>query len=124
MARRRSRRRRQRDNYLIARPSGLLPASALPRSSRGVRPEDRRLHHPGWRHPRTLTREARLAVQPRKRKVARGVMATLPARTMFVSKKTNICVRRKERKQVIHAIGAAGRTSSRRRRNIWSNVKC
>lgn len=44
-----------------------------------------------------------------------------------VPKKVLVCVRRKQRKEVLHALGKTGggaRVSRRRRRNAWSDVDC
>lgn len=35
-----------------------------------------------------------------------------------------VCVRRKRRKEVLHALRRVGRNSGRRRRNQWSDIKC
>lgn len=51
---------------------------------------------------------------------------TLSARVGFaVPKRVAVCVRRQQRKEVIHALGKQGAGgSTRRRRNSWSNVDC
>lgn len=43
-----------------------------------------------------------------------------------VPKKVAVCVRRAERKEVLHALGktGTGARSPRRKRNNWSSVKC
>lgn len=35
-----------------------------------------------------------------------------------------VCIRRKRRREVLHAMRRVGRNSGRRRRNQWSNIKC
>ena len=51
---------------------------------------------------------------------------TLSARVGFaVPKRVAVCVRRQQRKEVIHALGKQGGGGSRRRRrNSWSDIDC
>lgn len=50
----------------------------------------------------------------------------LSARVGFaVPKRVAVCVRRQQRKEVIHALGKQGAGArARRRRSVWSNVDC
>lgn len=104
--------------------SPLLPVS-LPRSVvRSV--EDRRTFHPlrTSRPAAALPRAAsRLVV---KSSAVNHFRDNLSARVGFaVPERVAVCVRRKERREVIHAIGRAGGGGSRRRRrNNWSDVIC
>lgn len=41
-----------------------------------------------------------------------------------VPQKVIICVRRKQRREVLHALGKTRGGSGRKRRNSWSNVSC
>ena len=87
--------------------------------------EDRRAFHPlsDLRPVRALVRTARRLVPARKPTASR---MSLPEKIGFaVPKKVVVCVRRKQRREVIHALRLRGKgASSPKRRNIWSDVKC
>lgn len=69
---------------------------------------------------------ARVALDPGRR-VARAI--NTPAQGLIqsfnVPGRVMVCVRRKIRREVLHALGRAGKGGGKkRRRNEWSNVKC
>lgn len=58
-----------------------------------------------------------------------GIEVSEPGRMMSfnfaVPPRVAICVRRKRRREVLHAIGAAGgKVRRRKRRSLWSDVRC
>lgn len=88
--------------------------------------EDRRLHRPDRSSapPRSLNRNAtRLRVADRfgdaiRRQTLARVMFNQPQRVM-------ICVRRNQRREVLHALKKTGRGSGGAgRRNFWSQISC
>ena len=57
----------------------------------------------------------------------RDQVGPVPARVQFaVPKKVAICIRRKARREVLHALKLTkkGKGGGARKRNLWSNVKC
>jgi len=82
--------------------------------------EDRRFYRPdrSVRGPASVQRkDTRLVTLPSPSKLAAYGFAN-PSRVAM-------CVRRKVRKEVIHAIRVAGKRGLKRpKRNFWSNVKC
>nr|DAW08222.1 MAG TPA: hypothetical protein [Microviridae sp.] len=122
-----------RDVHNIAIRRMLAPRITTPRPIR-LTPnlqlvEDRRTWHPDglYRPIRTITSK-----RPRLRPVAftsSKLRNTLPVKLGFdIPKKVAICVRRKQRKEVLfakHKTGAgSGRRSKAPKRNQWSDVKC
>lgn len=88
--------------------------------------EDRRRWHPAGflRPPGAFVRSAARQVVKSKSNALRN---DISSRIGFaVPKKVLVCVRRKQRKEVLHALGKAGGRgiTRRRRRNDWSNVDC
>lgn len=138
MPRSRSRNRRtvrRRDPIVVANP---YPSSfQVVRPTRRYRPrpaykpiripllqiEDRRLWHPDPTRPAKTT-----SGLPRYRLIDRqDVKTSRRARISFASPhKMVICIRRKIREEVLHALKKTGRGVSRRkpRRNNYSNVEC
>lgn len=108
------------DAFNLSRLSALHDLQRLVRSL-----EDRRRFDPRGAHkpPSSLTRAARkLVVDPggdRYKWVTHGLKFAVP-------REVSICVRRKERKEVLHALKKTGKGGSRapRKRNNWSSVKC
>lgn len=88
---------------------------------------DRRLFHPAGvlRPAAAVIRSARRLVPARKALPSRS-RPTIPERIGFaVPKKVMICVRRKQRREVIHAKRLQGKgAGSRKSRNLWSAVSC
>lgn len=120
MAKRRSKRERkaQRDSNYITTVSAAPTILSL---------EDRRMFHPeDVPHPRgSLNRSSRLVVSVAPK--ARHISSGLPAHIKFnVPKEVALCVRRKQRRQVLFALRRTGKGARKfyRRRNEWSNVRC
>lgn len=118
MARRRSRSasrlsQRAPDLVVLRRPV-LRPLQLL---------EDRRLHHPARVRPaRAFFGKARIVVRKPSGLAAR--FDALTHRVAFdIPKRVAICVRRRERREVLIAKGVGGSRRSKRR-NAWSNVSC
>lgn len=119
-------------------PSPIARAPALPRFP--VSPvnlalfEDRRSFHPlgPYRPAFSLPRSAavvRVPQAPRTRKSVDGAKArTHSPQTLVFSApdRVLICVRRKRRKQVLHAKGVAGskKRMHKPKRNYWSSISC
>lgn len=89
--------------------------------------EDRRLFHPDgeFRTPRSFFMRPRLVVRNANLKQARSKFSVPSAIGFDVPKRVSICVRRKERREVLHAKKLT-RKGSRggKRRNFWSNIHC
>lgn len=120
--RRRDRDQPQRDHISITRV--LLPKPLTLLQSKPVsdprRLEDRRRYHPERRHqPAAAThRQARRLVPGTKPNTLHKIRFAIPNRVA-------ICVRRKVRREVIHALRMAGRGSTGRRRRTWqSAISC
>nr|QJB20468.1 MAG: hypothetical protein [Microvirus sp.] len=100
----------------------LLPSAPL------TTVEDRRTFHPDGeqRNARSFRRSYHLLTQPQ----APSVLAQRPHMPVGVAfdnpRDVLVCVRRKTRRQVIHALGKAGKGVARKapRRNHYSDVKC
>lgn len=92
--------------------------------------EDRRLFHPAQdlRPVRSFFTKPRLVIPPAKRLMRNGAMFTSPKIGFEVPRHVAICIRRKTRKEVLHAFGKVGaggaRVSRVRRRSVWSDVSC
>lgn len=91
--------------------------------------EDRRTFHPmGRLRPplSVLERSAARVIAPRGRGAVTSQSAPPSSLGFAVPVKVAICVRRKQRREVIFAIGAGGsrRVSKQRRRTEWSDVHC
>lgn len=90
--------------------------------------EDRRVFHPegAFRPPLSISipRKSRLVV--RKAHFAKSRISTMPSTLGFrVPKRVALCVRRKERREVIHAKRLTRRgAGSKKRRNYWSAISC
>lgn len=109
-------------NLRLPRPIALLPRSG--RTLQDI--EDRRTYHPGpVRNARTRRQWAHVLVVTRKPVVPKGRPA-LSSRVAFANpREVLVCVRRKRRKEVLHAKGVAGRKGIKRyRRNEYSEVSC
>lgn len=100
----------------------LRPASLLGPVNR-LAIEDRRLWSPlSVRPARSLRGVVRIG---QFKKVGRPKGRLLPGFRFPSNRDVMVCVRRKERKQVLHAKGVAGRKGMRfRRRNEFSSVRC
>lgn len=85
--------------------------------------EDRRQYHPaGQYRPASSPRKAVAPTSIAKRS---AMSVGHPYRVFNAPSHVAICVRRKVRDEVLHALGKTGRGSGRpRRRTQWSNVKC
>ena len=85
--------------------------------------EDRRTFHPLGRALRPALSfpraAARLVVKPSFRSLSARVGFEVPSRVA-------VCIRRKQRKEVIHALKLTGKGAGARfrRRNIWSGIVC
>lgn len=102
--------------------------------------EDRRLFSPVTVRPvSTLRRDAVVRTRPvivaappvvaspsRSRRSTKSGLDIVPSRVRFgAPRRVLICVRRRRRREVLHAKGVAGRRGLRRpRRNFWSEVSC
>lgn len=84
--------------------------------------EDRREWHP----MRSLRPAAALQRGSRRLVIARKRSKVLPHKLQFaIPKQVAVCVRRKERREVILAMGKGGGGKRKPpRRNLWSAVKC
>lgn len=73
--------------------------------------------------PSSLLKRRSWPTSPAHKAVARNV--SLGGLSFRAPRFVAICVRRKSRKEVLHALGKVGKGSSRvRRRNSYSNVRC
>jgi len=131
-------RRRRRDD--TPRPSVRLPSpSTVRRLTPIVRPTvvvrvqappvnlDRRVFHPDgrFRPAPVLVRAARRLVVARPKRPGRSAMQLNHRIGFAIPAKVMICVRRKERREVIFAKRYSGKGArSRKTRNIWSSVQC
>lgn len=129
----RSNRRSRRDISLIAKPLGLpRPSPVRPVAKRATRQmslglfpevEDRRFYHPlGTSAPAASFKKPRhtlAAGKPFSPKVSPLISAfSAPSGVL-------ICVRRKQRKEVLHALQKTGKVGQRRpRRSEFSSVQC
>lgn len=113
----------------ITRPR-LLPLPLPPPVMRvDLRPiSDRRLYHPlgAVRPALSLSGNPHRLVYGRNSKVTAVTRWPVAAVAFHAPKRVVICVRRKRRKEVIFALGRAGRGGSFRkpRRNFYSSVEC
>lgn len=131
---RRSRRRREASLAVAPSPSAISPRSLTGRLLRDLASpaplrliEDRRTFHPlqHFRPARTLSGHpvgpvtVKTSVNKRNTFIARGLRFDLPPRVA-------ICVRRKKRKEVLHALKKTGKGKGggRKRRNWYSNIGC
>lgn len=99
-------------------------------------PGDRRVYHPAGREMRPAVSfsrrdQTRLVIARRKARPGGAVERESLVEPYFkvgfaVPRKVGICVRRKQRKEVLHALRIAGSGGIRRdrRRNDWSDVVC
>lgn len=90
--------------------------------------EDRRQFHPerDFRPARSFFNRPRLVVRAARKapNVSKSLMASLSHRIGFeVPKRVVTCIRRKERREVLIAMGAGG-SHKPKRRNYWSSVQC
>lgn len=135
------RKRSDRRSGVSSTPNRTVAVSPLVSPLRSlVRPildlEDRRLHHPlgAARNPRSVFRsDVRLVEAPSKRfragkRSSLSVAKPFGAETLSfaVPQRVSICVRRKQRREVLFAVRRTGKgaKSIRRRRNQWSEIKC
>lgn len=108
-------------NPTIYRPAPLRPAP-LTYSIPLTVIEDRRQFHPSpGRSPRLVTGAANHTL---KAKTTRAFIP--PTQVMFdAPSKVLVCVRRKVRRGVLHALKKTGKGGMRKpRRNFWSSVSC
>ena len=87
--------------------------------------EDRRLYNPStFVTPKTTLGKSAVIKQASSSPAAKGVQKTTQMR--FIAPKEVItCLRRKQRKEVMHAIKKAGKSGQKRpTRNQLSNIKC
>lgn len=135
---RRSRRRRSTDrtdaiasqiaNPRLFRPTPLIVTRLPPVHRAEV--EDRRTHHPlGFFRPaRMITgHPSHLVAKPGPAKFRRASLQVPKAIAFEAPKKTLICVRRKQRKEVLHALKKTGKGGGKRRRprrNWYSAISC
>lgn len=121
-------------DYSNRRLSGPIRRSSLPRLSSLRAIEDRREFHPegdfrparGFVYPRH-----RLVVSVPRQEPSRLADTYTPVVPLGVSfkapRQVAICVRRKQRREVLHAMGKTGRGSRFNRaprRNVYSEVSC
>lgn len=129
MARRRSRSGSRRDNSTIAN------VPTLPFNTEVIRLtdfEDRRQFHPDgvFQSPKVLFPPrsrvvARARQGPKAQNPVRGGLVRFPSLSFSVPNKVLICVRRKQRKEVLFAKRKAGRGGQKRpRRNWYSEISC
>ena len=88
---------------------------------------DRRFFHPmGELRPVVSVERAARRLVPARKALPSRSRVSIPERIGFaVPEKVMVCVRRKVRREVIHAKRLTGRGArAPRRRNIWSNVSC
>lgn len=126
--------RRVTSDYSNRRLSGPIRRSSLPRLSSLRAIEDRREFHPegdfrparGFVYPRH-----RLVVSVPRQEPSRLPDTFTPAVPVGVAfkapRQVAICVRRKQRREVLHAVGKTGRGSRFHRaprRNIYSEIRC
>lgn len=130
-------RRRGRDTPVVASAtSRALPVAtpprvvvtSLPRASvpLALRSEDRRQWHPlkPWAPAAaTVKAAARTVLRDTPRQAFFGGQ-TKAIRAFAVPPSVAICVRRKRRKEVIHALGVAGGKVRKPRRNAYSKISC
>lgn len=132
MNRRRKRQRRSSEvtfsRPLTARLLGPLPSSVRFQKSHAVAVEDRRTHHPlgffrparQWSgHPVQPNVVSKNSVGKQAKRFPVGIRFADPRRTL-------ICVRRKQRKEVLFAKRKTGKgaRARHRRRNYFSEVSC
>lgn len=90
--------------------------------------EDRRLFHPDgqFRTARSFYTKPRLVISPAKQPKRNGAHFRIPHQVGFdVPHRVAICIRRKERREVIHAKRLTRKGSGgSKRRSFWSNIKC
>lgn len=101
----------------------LLTGPNTPRSGRLMAIEDRRAYTPA-RVPvsRTTKVAARIAML-----APSGRPADAPGKQVYafkIPRQVAVCARREIRKQVIHALGVAGKKVRRPRRNAFSSISC
>lgn len=109
---------------VIVRPRLILRPIVIRRPPVNL---DRRTFHPDgrFRPAPTLVRAARRLVVARPQKPRLSVSQLNHRIGFAIPKKVLICVRRKERREVIFARRGHGKGArSPKTRNIWSNVKC
>lgn len=131
MARKRHKNRTQRD---VTTPSltQLLHPTVKPSRSYLQEIEDRREFHPERADRSALSlfgRPHRLAVHKVEHRPARPVLSkrsSPPHRIQFVDpRQVVVCVRRQQRKEVLHALGRTGRGARAPRRRTWrSDISC
>ena len=136
MARRRKKAKRgERPGQRVALPQVTLPTlrpkvllSRVRRTRRPVIIGDRRLLATRLRPPvRSGFEATRLVVAPAERARPRRKSGVSPFFVFKGPKGVMVCVRRKERREVLFAGGRAGkgiRVRARRRRNEYSDVRC
>ncbi|UDN67846.1 hypothetical protein [robinz microvirus RP_145] len=106
-----------------ARQSLLSPQHLL-----SIIAEDRRVTHPTHPQPARAIRRDHARIVPKTVDRLGNLIRTLPFGVRFsVPKYVGICLKRRIRREVLHAIKKTGSGSSRkmkRTRNHWSEVSC
>jgi len=106
-----------------ARPTAVR-LSPIPIQNIPLNPiSDRRIFNP--MRTVTLPNPNRAATRVVVDNYGKSIRAQTKAPLRFaIPHKVDLCVRRKTRKQVIHAKGIAGTRTRKPRRNFWSDIKC
>lgn len=106
----------------------LIPIARIPAAHNILALEDRRTFEPGDRFPRAqFHRSARVVVSPNVNKQKGSRHDKVPAKIRFaVPREVALCVRRKQRREVLFALRQHGKGSKarRRRRTFFSSVSC
>lgn len=113
---------------LVARPvrSPLIKPTTFDFLSKLTEVDDARTFSPEIARPARsiLSRSATQLVAPRKAQRVHG-RTTVPHAVGFARpREVVICVRRKERREVIHALRKNGRGGKRARWSEWSHINC
>lgn len=108
-------------DFLDLRSPAVLPRSGLPL----VAVEDRRLWRPSDRHPVTPRQKATVTASPATRR-SQGAARGLPEYLRFKAPTFVVaCIRRKQRREVLHALRKTGRGPRRAARwSALSRVRC
>lgn len=111
-----------RQRLLAPRLTILTPRIRLTPNLRLV--EDRRTWHPDGPHRAVRAINSRPRLKPVAFSAPR-LVNVLPTKVGFkIPDKVAICIRRKQRKEVLFAKRKTGRGSARPKRNKWSDIHC
>lgn len=112
-------------NYTL-QPSPVTVIQTTPADVLGV--VDRRTYSPTPYRVIASPRKAARLVPDRTGQSIRDQVGPVPAGVQFnIPKKVAICVRRKARREIMHALKLtrkAGKGGGKRNRNLWSTIKC